>query len=42
MTMFPIKFYMTIWYVILLDDYVSNNISHDNILCHFAIWLCFL
>jgi len=37
MTMFAIKFYMTICYVILLNDYVSYNISHDNILRHFAI-----
>jgi hypothetical protein len=37
MTMFAIIFYMTIWYVILLYDYVSYNMSHENILRHFAI-----
>jgi len=36
MTMFSIVFYMTIFYVILLDDYVFYNILYDYILCHFA------
>ena len=36
MTMFPIKSYMTICYVILLNDYVSYEILYDYMLCHFA------
>ena len=42
MTTLHIIFYMTISYIILLDDYVFYNISYDYMLCHFARWLCFL
>jgi len=34
--MFSIIFYMTIFYIILLDHYVFYNIFYDNIVYHFA------